>query len=208
MKRETAFKIALTAIMAALASVLMYLEISVPLMPSFIKLEVSDFPALVTSFIAGPACGVLVCLIKCAVHLPASYSGGIGELVNFVIGASFVLTAYYVYKALQGRRGVIIGGICGAFVMAAVALPMNYYVTYPVYAKMMPMEAILQAYRELLPGTGGLWSALLIFNTPFNLIKGLLLTLISALTYAALKPLYERFGLDKKHNERKNSSCK
>lgn len=193
MKKKYIFNIAFTAIMASLATALMYVEISIPVMPFFVKLEVSDFPALVAANIAGPVYGVLVCLIKCLLHLPVTYSGGVGELVNFVLGASFVLTSYYVSKAVKGKAGTLVGGVSGAAVMALISYPMNYYVTYPVYSKIMELEQIIAAYTEILPAIKDLPMALLVFNVPFNLVKGLLLTALSMLVYTALKPLYDKY---------------
>ena len=43
-------KLVVTAMLAAVASVLMFLEFSVPIMPSFIKLDISELPALLASF--------------------------------------------------------------------------------------------------------------------------------------------------------------
>lgn len=42
--------ITVTAMLSAVAFVLMYLEIAIPIMPSFIKFDFSDLPALLGSF--------------------------------------------------------------------------------------------------------------------------------------------------------------
>lgn len=64
--------ITVTAMLSAVAFVLMYLEIAIPIMPSFIKFDFSDLPALLGSFALGPVCGVLICLIKNVLHLAFS----------------------------------------------------------------------------------------------------------------------------------------
>ena len=48
--------ITVTAMLSAVAFVLMYLEIAIPIMPSFIKFDFSDLPALLGSFALGPVC--------------------------------------------------------------------------------------------------------------------------------------------------------
>ena len=53
-----------TAMLAAVATVLMYMEFPIPIMPAFIKLDVSELPALIASFAYGPVAGIVVCLIK------------------------------------------------------------------------------------------------------------------------------------------------
>ena len=79
--------ITVTAMLSAVAFVLMYLEIAIPIMPSFIKFDFSDLPALLGSFALGPVCGVLICLIKNVLHLAFSNSMFVGELSNFILGA-------------------------------------------------------------------------------------------------------------------------
>ncbi len=190
--RRFLFASVLTAVMAALAVVLMQLEFAVPVMPSFIKFDFSDFPAVFTGIAAGPLWGVLVCLIKNVLHIFfGSSTGGIGEIANFAIGAAYVLVTVLIYKKAGGRGGMLLGGAVGSVVMAAVAYPVNLFIVYPLYTKLMPLEAIINAYAKINPAVTGLPQALLIFNTPFNIIKGLILTAVAVLTYSVTKPLYE-----------------
>ena len=71
---------------------------SVPFMPAFIKMDLSELPALIGSFAMGPLCGVVVCLIKNVLHLFITTTGGVGELSNFILGVAFVLPAGLIYK--------------------------------------------------------------------------------------------------------------
>ena len=57
-------KLAVTGIMSAVSAVLMMLSFNIPIMPSFIKMDFSELPALITAFSIGPVWGVIVCLIK------------------------------------------------------------------------------------------------------------------------------------------------
>ena len=82
-----------TAMLSAVAFILMFLDFSVPFMPPFIKMDLSELPALIGSFAMGPLCGVLICLIKNVLHLFITTTGGVGELSNFLLGAAFVLPA-------------------------------------------------------------------------------------------------------------------
>ena len=193
MKKSVIFKIAFTAIMSAAAAALMLLEIVVPVMPSFIKFDFSDFPALFTGMAIGPLWGVLVCLVKNVIHIPMGSTGGIGEIANFAIGAVYVFVVSFIYKRMNNKRlGILVGGLAGSAAMAAVAFPVNYFIVYPLYMKFIPLEAILNMYKEINPKVNGLASALLIFNTPFNVVKGLIITAIAFAAYAALEPLIDR----------------
>lgn len=87
--------IAVTGMLSAVAVVLMYLEIPIPIMPGFIKFDFSDLPALLGAYALGPVAGIIICFIKNVVHLAASQSMLVGELSNF-------LTLYSVpYSCLQ-----------------------------------------------------------------------------------------------------------
>lgn len=89
--------IAVTGMLSAVAVVLMYLEIPIPIMPGFIKFDFSDLPALLGAYALGPVAGIIICLIKNVVHLAASQSMLVGELSNFILGSVFVFTPVY-YK--------------------------------------------------------------------------------------------------------------
>lgn len=183
-------KIAVTAILAAMSTALMFLEFPIPaLIPGFIKMDFSELPALIASFSMGPLCGVTVCLVKNMVHLPFTMSGGVGELANFILSSSFVLTAGLVYKHKKTRAGAFLGSLLGAFIMAAISVPSNYFVVYPIYEKLMPMEAIIGAYQAILPSVKTLLQALLIFNTPFTFVKGMLSVVITFFIYKKISPI-------------------
>ena len=87
-----------TAMLAAVATILMYMEFPIPIMPGFIKMDISELPALIASFAYGPLSGIAVCLIKNLIKLPSTSTAAVGELFNFVMGALFVGVAGIVYK--------------------------------------------------------------------------------------------------------------
>lgn len=185
--------LAVTAVMGAVASVLMMIDIPIPaLIPSFVKLDISELPALVATFSMGPLSGVAVCLIKNIVNVLSTQTAGVGELCNFFLGACFVLPAGIIYKRSKTKKGAIIGSVIGALIMAVMSLPINYLVTYPMYTSMYfggNVEVILDMYKKILPSTKTLWQALLIFNLPFTLVKGLLDALLTALIYKKISPI-------------------
>ena len=182
-------KLTTTAVMAAIATILMYIEFPIPIMPGFIKLDFSELPALLTSFALGPWYGALVCLLKNLIHLPVTSSSGVGELANFLIGVCFVIPTGYIYQFHKSRKGALIGSLVGAVIMAVVSFPINYFIVYPFYTNFMPMEAIVGAYQAILPSIKGLSDALLIFNVPFTFVKGVIDVVITFLVYKRLSPI-------------------
>ena len=179
----------MTAMLSAVAFVLMFLEFSAPFMPSFIKMDLSELPALIGAFAMGPLSGVVICLIKNLLHLLMSTSGGVGELSNFLLGALFVLPAGAMYKRKKGRKTALIGSLVGAVVMAAVSVVTNYFIVYPVYEAFMPMETIIAMYQAILPSADNLLKCLVIFNMPFTFVKGLINVIITFLIYKHISPI-------------------
>ena len=180
-----------TAMLSAIAFVLMFLDTAVPLMPSFIKLDLSELPALMAAFALGPVWGVIVCFIKNALHLLMTQTGGVGELSNFILGVSFVLPAGLIYQHKKSKKNAIFGAIIGAVVMAAISYPSNLFIVYPVYYNFMPKEVIIQAYQALAPfaNLDTIGKCLLMFNVPFTFVKGMLSAIITILIYQPLRPL-------------------
>lgn len=179
-------RLTVTALLAAVSAVLMFLDFSVPLMPGFIKMDVSDFPALIASFALGPVSGVGVCLLKNLINLLTTHTGGVGELSNFILGCMLVVPAGLLYKHKKSRTNALFGAIVGSLCAAFFSLITNYFIVYPIYATIMPMEQILAAYHAIFPKIQTLWQALLIFNVPFTFIKCML---CAGLTFALYKPL-------------------
>ncbi len=179
----------MTAMLSAVAFVLMFLEFNVPFMPSFIKMDLSELPALIGAFAMGPASGVIICLIKNLLHLLMSTTGGVGELSNFILGALFVIPAGLMYKKKKGRRSALIGSLIGAVVMAVVSVFSNYFIVYPVYTAFMPMDTIISMYQAILPSADTLLKCLVIFNMPFTFVKGLINVIITFLVYKHISPI-------------------
>ena len=183
--------IAVTAMLSAIATVLMYIEIVVPFMPSFIKLDLSDLPSLIGSFAMGPVYGVVIAAVKNLLHLFFTSSGGVGELSNFLLNAAFVLPAGLIYRFRKSKKGAIAGALTGAVVMAALSVPINYFIVYPFYTAFMPMDAIIKMYQVINPAIrdGDLLQCLVTFNMPFTFVKAMLSVVVTFLIYKPLSPL-------------------
>ena len=191
MKNEKVRKLTVVAMLAALSSVLMFISFPVPLMPGFIKFDFSELPALIASYAFGGIYGVIVCLVKNLINLPLSTTSGVGELSNFILGASFVYIAGIFYKLKKTRTGALSGALTGSASMALISMISNYFIVYPFYINVMgmPSEAILGMYRAINPNIETLWQALAVFNVPFTFIKGLVSTVIAFLIYKPLSPI-------------------
>ena len=188
-KRISVRKLTGTAMLSAIAYVLMFLDFSVPFMPSFIKMDLSELPALIGAFAYGPVAGVVICLVKNVIHLMITTTGGVGELSNFLLGASFVLVSGGVYRFKKSRKGALIGSVLGAFVMGMFSIISNYFLVYPIYYNFMPQDAILAAYQLIFSGVKNILQCLIVFNAPFTFIKGMLSVVITFIIYKRISPI-------------------
>jgi len=178
------------AMLTAVAVVLQYLEFPIPLlMPGFIKFDLSDLPALIGAFAYGPLAGVLIELIKNLLHCAASQSFTVGELSNFLLGASFTFTAGIIYKLNKTKKNAIIGGVIGAVIMGLISIPSNYFVVYPFYYNFMPEQVVLAAYQEIIPSMKSILQSLLVFNLPFTIVKGLVSVGFTLLIYKPMSTI-------------------
>lgn len=180
--------------LSAVAFILMFIEIPVPmLIPSFIKLDISDLPALLGSFALGPVYGIVISLLKniLIMIIKGSSSAGVGELSNFILGAVFTFLAGLIYKRHKNIKGAIAGAVIGAAAMAVVSLPSNYFIVYPAYVKFygLPMEVIVGMYQAILPYADSLLKCLVIFNIPFTFVKGMIDVAICFMIYKPLSPI-------------------
>ena len=176
-QKQKTHRIAVAALLAAVAAVLQFVEFSIPVMPAFIKLDISDLPALLGTFSLGPVYGVAIQLVKNLLHLPFGSSAGVGELSNFLLGAVFAFIAGIIYKKHKNRGGALWGSLV-------------------LYG--LPLEAIVGMYQEILgtvaqvPTSNALLNCLMVFNVPFTLCKGLLDVALCFLIYKPLSPLLHK----------------
>ena len=198
MKNGNIRKLTVTAMLAAMSSVLMFFSFSIPIiLPSFLAMDFSELPALIAAFTMGPVSGVVVCLIKNLVNLPSSGTGGAGELCNFLMGVTFVVPAGLIYKFRKDRVGAVLGSLVGAVVMAVLSLPINLFISYPAYAVFynMTTDKVMDMYQAIVPWVKTLPQALLIFNMPFTFCKAMCSVIITFVIYKRISPIIKGKGL-------------
>lgn len=193
MSKKVLRSLVVSALMGAIGFILMFIELSVPIMPSFIKFDISELPALIATFAYGPLYGVLVCFIKNALHLFVTNTAGVGELANFLMGIFFVLPAGLIYRYRKTRGSALIGSLTGAVSMGLSCVAINYFIVYPIYYKIMiPKDVILAAYQDILPAVDSILESLLIFNLPFTAAKGIIVSILCFLIYKKLSPILKK----------------
>ncbi|QRG68530.1 ECF transporter S component [Brevibacillus choshinensis] len=178
-------KLVTIPMLAAVAFILQYLEFPIPLMPSFLKLDFSTLPALIGGLMYGPVAGIIVEVLKNALHMLFKNTDGllIGELANVVAGASFIVAAVSMQRLGQGKKGFLTGLALGTLLMSAVMALANAFFLLPAYAVLyqMPMDQLLSTF-----GADSVWSLVLYGIVPFNIFKGAMLSLVAYPVYVKL----------------------
>lgn len=180
--------------LAAISVILMLFEFPLPFIaPSFYELDFSEVPILIGAFALGPMAGVLTELVKILLNLVinGTDTAFVGEFANFVMGCAFVVPASLIYKARKSRKRAVIGLISGTVIMSAAAFFINALVLLPAYSKAfgMPMEVFVEMGTAINPAINGVWSFVLLAVVPFNLFKGVLVSVITILLYKHISPI-------------------
>lgn len=178
-------KMVVIGLFSALSYVLMLIHFPIKYL-GFLELEFSDIPAIVAGIAYGPIIGVMIELIKNLIKLiTATTTGGVGEFANFVVSIAYIIPVTYLYRKLSGKRKAIIAFSSGIVSMTVAGILINYFVTVPLYAKLFGgMEAVVGAASATIPAINGLGTVVILGITPFNIVKGLLISIVG---YAVFK---------------------
>ena len=161
------------AVMTAAAFILQLLGTVLPFkVGGFLEIEFSDLPAIIGTLSLGPAAGVVIELLKNILKCGATTTGFVGELANFVINGTFVLVIGLVYKYNKTRKGAILALLAGTLTIALSGILANILILLPLY---MPSADLSSRFTLALT-----------VITPFNLVKGIVLSVI---TFYIYKPL-------------------
>ena len=178
------------SILSVIAYLIMFLEIPVLFFPGFLKIDLSDIPALIGAFAMGPAAGIMIELIKNILHfITKTTTGGVGELANFLVGIALIIPAAIAYRQYQTKKAAVIGMIIGTLVMGITGGLANYYILLPFYAKIMPMEQII-AWSAAANGAIVDMKTLIFYAIiPFNIIKGIVVAVVTSMLYKKISPI-------------------
>ena len=186
--------IAKISILGALAFLVMMFEIPLPFAPEFYKLGFDEVIVLIGGFALGPWAAVCIEALKIALNLiiGGTITMGVGELTNFLIGLSFVLPATIIYQREKTRKHALIGLIAGTICMTILGGLLNYFVMLPAYSYFMnlPLDRIFG--HAVNPNINGLLALVLMATTPFNLLKGILCSVIVFLSYKKVSPVIKK----------------
>ncbi len=194
-QRKSAFNtktLTMTAMLSAVSFLLAFMEIPVPFSPSFARFDLSDLPALIGAFAYGPFVGLLIELIKNLLQLLSTSTGGIGELANFLMGSSFVVTAGLIYNRHKTKKTAIAAFLAGSAVMGITAAVVNYFILLPLFETFLPMDQLIASFEAFIPFIHSKLDIVLYNALPFNLLKGILIGCVTMVIYKPVRRLFEQ----------------
>jgi len=195
--RSAAIKyIAKVAVLAAAAVLLMMFEFPLWFAPGFYKLDLSETIILIGGFALGPVAGVLIELLKNLLNLllEGTTTAFVGELANFITGCVFIVPAALIYRHKKSLKSAIVGMAIGTISLAIVGSMLNYFVLVPTYVEMykMPLDAIIAMASEVNGAVTDLKSMIVFAVAPFNLVKGIICSILAALLYKRVSGILHR----------------
>lgn len=193
MKKNKIKTITQIAIFTAIATVVSLLNLPLPFLPSFYKLNLSNAIVLIGGFSLGALEGVIIILLRMVLSflLKGTSTFFIGDVANCILSIFFVLPSFIIYKKNRTLKGAIIGMIFGIFSLLFFSVILNYFVFIPLYSNvlMVPIEKLLSLFH-----VNNLFEFILFFVLPFNLLKGVVCSLIALITYKRLSKFINKIS--------------
>jgi len=191
-------KLLIIALLSTISIVLMLFDFPLFFAPNFYELDFSEIPVLVGAFAYGPLTGVIIEAVKILLNLmfTGSITMGVGELANFLIGISLVVPASVIYYRHKTKKRALIGLVVGTFTMVTVGALLNAFVLLPAYAFFMStpqytltIADFVAAGAAVNPLVNNVFSLIMFAVVPFNLFKGVLVSVVVLLIYKRVSML-------------------
>ena len=180
--------------LGAIATVLMLFEFPIPFIaPPFYELDFSEVPVLVGAFALGPMAGATIELVKILINLliNGTATAFVGEIGNYLLGCSFIIPAALIYKKHKSKKNALIAMIIGTIAMTVFGCFLNAYILLPTYATAfgMPIDAIGGMGSAINANINDVMTFVIIAVAPFNIIKGIIVSVITLLIYKHISPI-------------------
>lgn len=168
------------------------MKISIPILPGadYLKVDISDSLVALSTLVFGPFGGSMIAVIKTFLNLAISGFNpisAVGNIAALLASLAYILPFYFISKKKPQKvsyqiLGLVVGTVCLTIVMSVA----NYFFLMPMYITMMGFKI-----------NSTLLNYVLVTIVPFNLIKGLINSIIVILLAKACLPTLDRFV--KKH---------
>ena len=189
-------RVAIFGAISTILYVVPVLKFPVPFFPQFLEFHFDEIPALIAGFAYGPLAGFGVLLVKTLIKMPFTTSLTVGELSDFIYSVVFIVPAAFIYKKHHSFKGAIVGLIIGMVGQLIVSLIINIYIMIPFYLFVFNMseEQLLGICQIANPNIKDIkWGYGLFAVLPFNVIKDLVVILITLIIYKATHKFIDKY---------------
>ena len=183
------------SVLTAIAVILMLAEfLKIRVIPHMYTLDFSNLPVLLGAFAMGPAAGMVILALKEVIHLllqGIAENNAVGNLADFLMSAAYILPAALLYMRKKTRKNAVLGMVLGTGFITVFGVLANWLILLPFYtlACGYPMEAIVSTVGAVFPFVTSEATLLIYFVAPFNLVKGIAISVVTFLIYKPLSPV-------------------
>ena len=192
-KLSSARWVSFIAMFGTIAAVLMYIEFPLPFAPPFYQIDLSEIPVLICTFYLGPVSGIVCEFVKVLLKLllKGTSTAFVGDFANFAVGCSMILPASIVYHCKKSKRTAILGLITGTLIMTVFGSLFNAVYLLPKFAQLygLPLDALVGMGTAVNAGITNVFTLVLFAVVPFNLIKGMVVSVATLLLYKRVERL-------------------
>ena len=174
----------------------MLIKVPLPFSPTFLELDIAELPALIGGFAMGPLAGFLIVCIKILLNIVINGTKTfyVGELSNLIVSSAFVLTTALIYKHNKSKKSALLGLAIGSISMSIVATLSNYFIIFPLYAKLLKIDlnTFVSAISKINPLVKSYFTLMLFSVLPFNLVKTAVTSIVTSLLYKRISPILKK----------------
>lgn len=187
------FKITVVGLMSAIAIVIYMFFPEINIVPgvAHLKVDFSDFPAILTGVIIGPIQGVFVEIIKNIIHLTRTTTVGIGEIMNIILGSSMIVSMWgfikIFKKVFKENKITLKTYLLASAITIVIAIIVGWIANMiftPVFYKIMGFPLVSETYWA------GVWG-----STTLNSIKSLFNIVPFFPIYLALEKAVKKYTI-------------
>lgn len=193
-------RVAIVGMFSAISGVLMYFEVPLWFAPSFYEMDFSEIPVLICGFSMGPVAGVAAefCKVLIKLLMKGTSTAFVGDLANFMVGCALILPATILYYRKKTRKIAVVGLVLGTLVMTVFGSAFNGMYLIPKFSQLfgLPLEAIIGMGTAVNPAINSVWTLVLFAVVPFNILKGIIVSVVTMLLYKHISPILKgRHGI-------------
>ncbi len=184
-------KTVIMAMLSAIAVILMYFDFPIPFIaPGFYKIDFSEIPVLIGSFMLGPCAGVIIEAVKVILHfcMKGTTTAFVGDFANFILGCMYVVPAAIIYHTKKTRKMAMISLIAGGVILVIAGILLNAWYLLPKYSELygIPLDVLIAMGTKVNASITDVFSFVALAVAPFNIIKALIDGIVTVILYKYL----------------------